>query len=171
MQPETFFDLARATRAESVVACREFPADAFDKELVPGFMTFRKISLHILNAGYALAGMLLDGQEHFNGPEMRQKFAEYLPVISDEASAEELAHALEAKLEDRMAQIRAAGPGFWDREVTHFSGARVSVMEMMLLIRQHEGEHRAQAAVLGRIAGIVPATTRRRLAAQAAASK
>jgi hypothetical protein len=89
MQPETFFDLARATRSESVTACREFPPPAVEK----------------------------------------------------------------------MA--------FWAREVTHFSGARVTMMEMMLLVRQHDAEHRAQAAVLSRMRGIVPATTRKRLAAAA----
>jgi hypothetical protein len=104
MQPETFFDLARATRAESVTACREFPPEAFNDELVPGFMSFR---------------------------------------------------------------IGQAGPAFWEREVTHFSGARVTMMEMLLLIRQHEAEHRAQAAVLSRMRGIVPATTRKRQAAAA----
>jgi uncharacterized damage-inducible protein DinB len=40
------------------------------------------------------------------------------------------------------------------------------MVEMLLLVRQHEAEHRAQAALLSRIKGIVPATTRRRLAAQ-----
>lgn len=170
MQPETYFDMARSTRAESVTACREFPAEAFDAELVPEFMTFRNINLHILEAGYALTGLLLDGQEHFNVPEMRQKLLTHLPVVGPNAAPEELASALETKLEERITQIRAAGPGFWEREVTHFSGARVTMMEMMLLIRQHEGEHRAQAAVLSRMQGIIPATTRKRLAAAAKAS-
>jgi uncharacterized damage-inducible protein DinB len=171
MQSETFFELAQATRSESVTACREFPPAAFDEEMVPGFLTFRKINQHILEAGYALTGMLLDGQEHFNVPEMRQKFMEYLPVVAPDATPEELASALAGKMEERIAQIRQAGPAFWEREVTHFSGARVTMMEMMLLVRQHEGEHRAQAAVLSRMCGIVPATTRNRLAAQSAAAK
>ncbi len=167
MQPETFFDLARATRSESVTACREFPPEAFDEEVVPGFMSFRKINQHILEAGYALTGLLLDGHEHFNVPEMRQKFMEYLPVIAADATPEELADALQGKMEERIAQIRQAGPAFWEREITHFSGARVTMMEMLLLIRQHEGEHRAQAAVLSRMRGIIPATTRKRQAAAA----
>jgi uncharacterized damage-inducible protein DinB len=167
MQPETFFELARATRSESVTACREFPAEAFDEELVPGFMSFRKINQHILEAGYALTGMLLEGDEHFNVPEMRQRFTKYLPVIGADATPGELASALDAKLEERIAQVREAGPAFWESEITHFSGARITMMEMMLLIRQHEAEHRAQAAVLSRMQGIVPATTRKRQAAAA----
>jgi uncharacterized damage-inducible protein DinB len=171
MQPETFFDLARATRAESVTACREFPPEAFDEEMVPGFMTFRETHQHILEAGYALTGMLLDGQEHFNTPEMHERFQEYMPVIAADAAPEDLASGLQARLEERIAQIRQAGPAFWERDVTHFSGSRVTMMEMLLLIRQHEAEHRAQAAVLSRMRGIVPATTRKRQAAQSAAAK
>lgn len=131
-------DLARSTRLESVTACREFPPDEFDTELVPGFMTFRKIHHHILDAGYALTGMLLDGQEHFNGPEMRKRFLDYVPVLPEEATPEELATALETRMDQRLTQFSEAGPAFWEREVTHFSGARVTMMEMLLLIRHHE---------------------------------
>jgi len=158
-------------RSESVTACLEFPPDSFDAELVPGVMTFRKIHRHILDTGYALTGLLLNGHEHFNVPEMRPKYMENLPVVPEEISQKELADALETLLEERLTQIGAGGPEFWDREVTHFSGARVSVMEMLLLILRHEGEHRAQAAVLSRMCGVVPATTRNRLAAQKTAAK
>lgn len=170
MQLETFFDLTRSMRAESATACREFPVEAFDTELIPGVMTFRKIHEHILDAGYALTGLLLDGQEHFNTPDVRKRFADYISKDA-RATPEELAHALETQMEERIEQIRKAGPAFWEREVTHFSGARVTMMEMMLLIRQHEGEHRAQAAMLSRMQGIVPATTRKRQEAQKAAAK
>jgi len=166
MQHETFFELWRSTRAESVVAVREFPPEAFDEEIVPGFMTTRKIHQHILDIGHALTGLLLAGHEHFNTPEMRPRFVQYLTGIGEDVAPAELADALEQKLEQRISELQAAPADFWSREVTHFSGARVSTLEMLLLIRQHEGEHRAQAAVLSRIKGIVPATTRRRLAAQ-----
>jgi uncharacterized damage-inducible protein DinB len=167
MRHETFFELWKSLRAESVTAVREFPADAFDEEVVPGFMTFRAIHRHILEAGHALTGLLLDGEEHFNAPEARKKFAQFLPVIAADAAPGEFAAALESKLDERISQLSAAPDEFWSREVTHFSGARVSVLEMLLLVRHHEGEHRAQASVLSRIKGIVPATTRRRLAASA----
>jgi uncharacterized damage-inducible protein DinB len=166
MRHETFFELWRSTRAESVVAVREFPKEAFDEEVVPGFMTQRKIHQHILDVGHAVTGLLLAGEEHFNVPELRVRFPLHVSGIAPGATADEMATALEEKLEERIAQLQAAPADFWSREVTHFSGARVSMLEMLMLIRQHEGEHRAQAAVLSRIKGIVPATTRRRVAAQ-----
>jgi uncharacterized damage-inducible protein DinB len=166
---ETLSTLTRTLRAESVTACREFPADSFDAELVPGFMTFRRLHQHILEVHFAVTGLLLDGEEHFNTAEIRPKFKNYLPLVSAEAAPEELAQALETRMQQRLAEMSAAAASFW--EVTHFSGARVTMMEMLLLLRHHEGEHRAQAAVLSRLCGVIPATTRQRLATQKAAAK
>ena len=149
------------------MALREFPADALDEELIPGFMTFRMLHRHILESSHALTGLLLDGAQEFNKPETRAKFGNYLPVIPADASTEDLIEALQTKLEERATRIASQGNAFWEREVTHFSGTKMTAFDMFLMIQKHEAEHRAQAALLSRIKGIVPATTRRRLAAQA----
>ena len=164
MQIETLFELWRGMRAESVTAVREFPAEAFDAEIIPGFMSFRKLNRHILEAGQILLAMLLDGVENFQAPETRAKFASYPETVPADVSQADLAAALEAGLEERIGRLQAQPAEFWTRELTHFTGARVTMMEMLLLFRTHEAEHRAQAALLSRLQGIVPATTRKRQA-------
>jgi uncharacterized damage-inducible protein DinB len=167
MQTEALLDIWRLVRQESVQAIREFPAGRLDEEIIPGFMTFRKLHRHILESCHIFTGLLLDGAEAFNTPEIRSRFGNYLPVVSDDAGAGELAEALETSLKERCASLEQQPPEFWSREVVHFSGVRMNAHDMMLMLVKHESEHRAQAALLSRVMGIVPATTRRRLAAQA----
>jgi uncharacterized damage-inducible protein DinB len=50
--------------------------------------------------------------------------------------------------------------------VTRFDGQRVTRLEMIQTIKEHELTHRAQLFLYLRLKGIVPATTRRRLAAK-----
>ena len=167
MQTETLLDLWRKLRQESVLALEEFPGEALDEELIPGFMNFRTLHRHILDSTHVLTGLLLDGATEFNKPEVRAQFPKHLPVIEENAGAQAIAEALSARMEERISQLAVQPAEFWDREVVHFTGARMSAFEMMLMIQRHESEHRAQAALLSRMKGIVPATTRRRLAAQA----
>jgi uncharacterized damage-inducible protein DinB len=49
----------------------------------------------------------------------------------------------------------------------HFDLARLTRMEMLQFIKEHELTHRSQLFMYLRLKGIVPATTRRRLAKQA----
>lgn len=56
---------------------------------------------------------------------------------------------------------------FWAAEITRFDGLRVTRAEMLQFIKEHEVAHRAQLFLYLRLKGIVPATTRRRLAKQA----
>jgi uncharacterized damage-inducible protein DinB len=167
MQTEALLNLWKLLRQESILALREFPAESLDEELIPGFMTFRDLHRHIVESTHILTGLLLDGAEAFNMPEVRSRFKDYLPVVAENAGPEELAAALEQRLEERCEQFAQQNEAFWTREVVHFSGTRMNAREMVLMLQKHESEHRAQAALLSRMKGIVPATTRRRLAAQA----
>ena len=48
--------------------------------------------------------------------------------------------------------------------ITRVDGARVTRLEMLQFVKEHELTHRAQLFLYMRMKGIVPATTRRRLA-------
>ena len=52
-------------------------------------------------------------------------------------------------------------------EITRFDGQRLTRLEMVQSIKEHELTHRAQLFMYLRLKGIVPATTRRRLAKMA----
>ena len=56
---------------------------------------------------------------------------------------------------------------FRARIVTRFDGQKVTRLEMVQTIKEHELTHRAQLFLYLRLKGLVPATTRRRLAKQA----
>lgn len=50
--------------------------------------------------------------------------------------------------------------------ITSFDGLRVTRLETVQMAKEHELTHRAQLFLYLRMKGIVPATTRRRLAKQ-----
>jgi len=59
----------------------------------------------------------------------------------------------------------AAKPAeFFAGEITRFDGQRVTRLEMLQGIKEHELTHRQQLFMYLRLKGIVPPTTRRRLA-------
>jgi uncharacterized damage-inducible protein DinB len=68
----------------------------------------------------------------------------------------------------RTAQLAAQSPEFFAGMITRFDGQRVTRLEMVQFIKEHELTHRAQLFMYLRLKGIVPATTRRRMAKQAA---
>jgi len=51
------------------------------------------------------------------------------------------------------------------REITRFDGLRLTRLEMLQFLKEHELTHRSQLFMLMRIKGMVPPTTKRRLAA------
>jgi hypothetical protein len=70
-------------------------------------------------------------------------------------------------VQERCAALAAQTPEFFDEMVTRFDGQQVSRLEMLQTIKEHELTHRAHLFLCLRMKGIVPATTKRRLAAQA----
>jgi uncharacterized damage-inducible protein DinB len=65
------------------------------------------------------------------------------------------------------AQLAAQPAEFFSRIVTRMDGQKVTRLEMVETIKEHELTHRAQLFLYLRLKGLVPATTRRRLAKQA----
>ena len=165
---EHVLDSWKAIRQDTIAAVEEFPAAEFDFRPCPEVAAFGEIATHILNAGHGLTGLLLSGWEDFSSPERGVRMKEYFPALPQGAGAAEIAAALRASMDERTAALAAQTPEFWNHTITRVDGLRVTRLEMLQFVKEHELTHRSQMFMDLRLKGIVPATTRRRLARQAA---
>ncbi len=161
---EAVLDSWRSIRADTAQAVLDMPAGELDFKPVPEMSSFREIAQHVLNASYALTGLLLEGVDDFTAPDFRSRMASRFPPPAGNAGAEELAAALRSRLDERLAELAAQPPEFFSRMMTRFDGARLTNLEMVEAIKDHELTHRSQMFVYLRLKGVVPATTRRRMA-------
>jgi len=164
---EALLDSWKAIRADTAAAVEDFPADKFNYKPCDDVMTFGEIARHILVAGHGLTGLMLEGEEVLSGPQFREKMARFATLPPD-ASPADLARELRATVEQRVTELAARTPDFYEGIITRVDGARVTRMEMLGFVKEHELTHRAQLFLYSRMNGIVPVTTRRRLAKQAA---
>ena len=165
---EHVLDSWKAVRQDTIAAIEEFPAEDLDFRAAPGVATFREIAHHILNASDGLSGLLLSGWERFNAPDFRERMKPYIRPLPATPGAQELAQALRESIEQRTAELASRPPEFFAHIITRVDGQRVTRLEMLQFIKEHELTHRAQMFMCMRLKGMVPATTRRRLARQAA---
>ena len=169
---QTTLDTWKSIRQDTAQAVEDMPPDAVDFRPADGLMTFREIARHILNAGHALTGILLDGTTNLAVPEFRSMLKEHSTALPPEASQPELAAALRRVFDERMAELSGRDPAFYAEEITRFDGLRLTRLEMLQTIKEHELTHRSQLFMYLRLKGVVPPTTRRReLAAKQAASQ
>jgi uncharacterized damage-inducible protein DinB len=145
----------------------DFPANEFDFRATPEMAAFGEIARHILHAGDGLTGMLLAGEEDFTVPDFRQRLMRHAVNLAPDAGVAELTGALRESLNRRLAELAAKPAGFLAHEITRFDGQKLTRLEMVQFIKEHELTHRAQLFMYLRLKGIVPATTRRRLAKMA----
>ena len=75
------------------------------------------------------------------------------------------APALEKSIESRTEQLAGQSGEFFAREITRFDGMRLTRLEMIQFVKEHELTHRSQLFMLLRLKGMVPPTTKRRMAA------
>jgi uncharacterized damage-inducible protein DinB len=113
--------------------------------------------------------MLLDGIENFATPQFREMLGKYKPQLPEPLDAATLATELRQSMETQTALLSAKGPEFFSGMVTRFDGQKVTRLEMIQFVKEHELTHRSQMFVYMRLKGIVPATTRRRQAKQKSA--
>ena len=159
-------DSWKTIRQDTAQAVEDFPAGELAFRPVDDVMSFGDIARHILVASYGITGMLLDGVENMATPQFRenvQKYAAELPAAQDTSS---LAAALRQSLDERTAQLAARPAEFFQQVITRFDGQRVTRLETVQMAKEHELSHRAQLFLYLRMKGVVPATTRRRLAKQ-----
>jgi uncharacterized damage-inducible protein DinB len=159
---ETVLDSWKAIRADTAQAVEDFPPGDLDFRPAPELMTFREIAAHILQAGHMLTGLLLDGVEHLNAPGFREMLNKYKLPLPDDADAATLSFELRRDQEERRAQLAAQPPEFFTPMMTRMDGQRVTRLEMLQFVKEHELTHRSQLFLYLRLKGIVPVTTRRR---------
>ncbi len=152
---------------DGAAAVEDFPDAEMDFRPAPDVMTFREAARHILDAGDGLTGLLLSGEDNFATPEFRSRMKEHMRPLAADAGGPALAGALRESVEQRTAAFTSQTPEFFDGMITRADGQRVTRLEMLQMIKEHELTHRAHLFMCLRMKGIVPATTRRRLAAQA----
>jgi uncharacterized damage-inducible protein DinB len=164
---DALLDSWKTVRQDTAQAVEEFPAGELDYKPTPDLMTFREIARHILIAGHGLTGLLLQGEQELGGPQFREKMAQFA-LLPEGAGAADLARELRASVEQRAAELAAQSLEFYSGMITRVDGMRVTRLEMLQFVKEHELTHRSQLFMYLRLKGIVPATTRRRLAKQAA---
>ena len=158
-------DSWKTIRKDVVGAVRDFPAEAFDEKPVEGVDSFGVIARHILNAGNAFTGILMTGIDNLQTPDFREKMKAHMHSLPEDATPAQLADALEQSIENRTAELAAQPDDFFVQEITRFNGLRLTRLEMLQFLKEHELTHRSQLFMLMRIKGMVPPTTKRRLAA------
>jgi uncharacterized damage-inducible protein DinB len=163
---EHILDSWKTIRQDTAGAVEEFPADDLDYRPTPDLATFRDIARHILDSSHGLTGMLLAGEPVFGGPDFRDRLRPHFLQLPKDLGSAELAAALRESAEQRTRELAAQSPEFYSEIVTRF-GVPVTRLEMLQFVKEHELTHRQQLFMYLRLKGIVPATTRRRLAAQA----
>ncbi len=154
----------KSVREDAAQAVEDFSAHDLAYRPSQELMTFGDIARHILEAGHALTGMLLDGVDNFATPGLREMFGKHLADLPKTDGAGALARELRSELEARAALLAAKSSDFWAQEITRFDGQRVTRLEMLQGIKEHELTHRAQLFLYLRLKGGVPPTTRRRMA-------
>lgn len=163
---EHVLDSWKTVREDTIHAVEDFPADELDFRPIPEVMTFGELARHVLDAGDGLTGLLLSGDDNLATPDFRDKIKKHARNAGSGSLG--LAAALRESIDQRSAQLAAQSADFFAQIITRFDGQRVTRLEMLQMIKEHELTHRATMFLYLRLKGIVPATTRRRLAKQTA---
>ena len=153
----------KTAREDTAQAVEDFSAHELDYKPSADLMSFGEIARHILEAGHALSGMMLDGVENMATPEFRQLVGKYTAELPKTEGTGALARELRNQLDLDAGKLAAKPAGFYAAEITRFDGQRVTRLEMLQMIKEHELTHRSQLFLYLRLKGIVPPTTRRRM--------
>ena len=163
---DTVLESWKSVRADTVQALEDFPSAELDFRPTEDLMTFRELAVHILQSGEALAGMLSAGDKTFQGPDARKRMHSFARPLSQSPDSGELSRNLSESVALRSAELAVKSPEFYAETITRFDGAEVTRLEMLQFVKEHELTHRAQMFLCLRLKGIVPPTTRRKLAAK-----
>src|SRR2546428_176456 len=169
VRTETVIDSWKSVRQDTAQAVLDFPESEFEFKATPDLMSFAELARHILDAGHALSGMLLDGVDNLATPQFREMIGRYRPQLPERLDAATLASELRKSIETRSAELAAQGDDFYSGIITRVDGLRVTRLEMLQFMKEQELTHRSQMFVYLRLKGTAPATTRRRQAAQKSA--
>jgi uncharacterized damage-inducible protein DinB len=154
----------KTVREDTAQAVDDFAPHKMDYKPCADMMSFGATARHILDAGHGLSGMLLAGEEDLSTPEFREKIGKHVAELPKTEDAGELARELRSAIESRVAELASKPAEFYSGEIIRMDGLRVTRLEMLQLIKEHELTHRQQLFMYLRLNGVVPPTTRRRQA-------
>jgi uncharacterized damage-inducible protein DinB len=154
----------KTVREDTAQAVDDFAPYKLDYKPCADLMSFGATARHILDAGHGLTGMLLAGEENLSTPEFRENIGKHVAELPKTEDAGALAQELRSALERRAPELAAKPAEFYAGEIVRMDGQRVTRLEMLQLIKEHELTHRQQLFMYLRLNGVVPPTTRRRLA-------
>jgi len=154
----------KTIREDTAQAVEDFSAHDLNYKPTEGVMTFGESARHILEASHALTGLMLEGVDNFATPQFPEMRAKQIARLPKTEGAGALARELRASLEKRIAELSAQPAEFYAGEITRFDGQRVTRLEMLQMLKEHELTHRSQLFLYLRLQGMVPPTTRRRMA-------
>lgn len=154
----------KTVREDTAQAVEDFAAHNLDYKPCAELMSFQETARHILEAGHGLTGMLLDGADNLATPQFREAIGKHVAQLPKTEDAGALARELRSDIERRSAELAAKPAEFYAGEITRMDGERVTRLEMLQLIKEHELTHRQQLFMYLRLNGVVPPTTRRRQA-------
>ena len=128
-------------------------------------MSFGATARHILDAGYGLTGLLLAGEENLSTPRVS---GENRQSMSPSCRKPKMPARWPPNCVPPWNAARPSWPPkpaeFYAGEIIRMDGQRVTRLEMLQLIKEHELTHRQQLFMYLRLNGVVPPTTRRRQA-------
>lgn len=152
----------KTVRQDTAQAVADMPD--LDYQPTPDLLSFRALTVHVLNAGHALTQLLLDGTEDMTAPGFRDRMAGYFLPVAGDADAGVLIEKLTSTLDADAAVLASRPADFWAGLITRFDGQQVTRLEMLQFVKEHELTHRSQMFMYLRLKGIVPPTTRRKMA-------
>ncbi len=169
VRAEHIIDSWKNVRQDTIAAVEEFPAGEFGFSPAADLQSFGQIGRHILVSTHGLTGMLLAGDTDFADLAIRRaRLATHTAHIPETLEPAELVRRLRESVDERAPQLAAQTPEFWAAMIKRVDGVMVTRLEMLQFVKEHELTHRQQLFTYLRMKGVVPATTRRRLARQAA---
>src|SRR5689334_1807415 len=113
VRKETVIESWKSVREDTAQAVEDFPASDVDFKATPDLMTFGELGRHILDAGHALSGMLLDGIDNLQTPQFREMIDKYRPQLPERLDSATLASELRKSMETRAAELRAKSDDFF----------------------------------------------------------
>lgn len=154
----------KTIREDTAQAVEDFSAHDLNYKPTADVMSFGEIARHILEASHALTGLMLDGFDNLTAPEFREMRSKQVAQLPKTEGAGALARELRSQMDKRAAELEAKPAEFYAGEITRFGGERVTRLEMLQMLKEHELTHRSQLFLYLRLQGMVPPTTRRRMA-------
>jgi uncharacterized damage-inducible protein DinB len=154
----------KSVREDTAQAVEDFAPYKLDFKPCADLMTFGDTARHILDAGYGLSGLLLAGEEDLSTPQFRENIGKLVAELPKTEDAAALARELRSAMERRAPELAAKPAEFYAGDIIRMDGQRVTRLEMLQLIKEHELTHRQQLFMYLRLNGVVPPTTRRRQA-------